>query len=335
MPPRGKKPKPGTKPDNALLQALLHVGTAQRAVGSLEQTHCRIFGGWVMASNGVVSAAHPVAEDVSAAPATHRLIDALQNAPGAVSVTLMDAERLSVRSGDFQAVVPCIDPTALPTMSPDGALALCDNRIAAALQTAGQLVVEGAEKVINCSVQMRSDSVIASNGIVILEAWHGMGMPPLIIVPKMFVTALGKISKPIARYGFCDFSFTLWFDDNSWLKTQTYPNSTMLPNLDQYLNIEATPVPVPKQLFEVVKRLEPFSEDGQVHFTADGARVTSGQTFAIDQLKNVPVGLSFSIRGLLSIAPYCETIHFNAAEGITLFFSKTKMVRGAIVNGRV
>jgi hypothetical protein len=332
MAARGKKP--GKKQD-ALLTALEFVGTAQRAVGSLEQTHCRIFGGWVMASNGVVSAAHPITEDVSAAPATHRLTDALRNAPGAVSMTLMDAERLSVRSGDFQAVVPCIDPAVVPTISPDGALSLCDNRLADALQVAGALVVEGAEKVVNCSVQIRGTSVMASNGTVILEAWHGVNMPSLVIVPKMFITALGKIKKPIARFGFCDFSFTLWFDDNSWLKTQVYPTTTNLPNLEQYLNIDSTPVPVPKQLFEVVKRLEPFSEDGQVYFTADGARVTSGQTFAIDQLKNVPVGFSFSIKGLLSIAPYCETIHFNAAEGITLFFSKTKLVRGAIVNGRV
>lgn len=331
---RGRKPKTGQPADNALLQALQFVATAQRAIGSIEQTHCRIFGGWVMASNGIVSAAHPVTEDVSAAPATLRLLDALQNAPGAVSVTLLDAERLSVRSGDFQAVVPCIDPASLPTVSPDGAVALCDDRLKAALEIAGALTVEGAEKVINASVQLRNGSVISSNGMVIIEAWHGIAMPPQIIIPKMFVTALGKIKKPIARFGGNDFGFTLWFEDGSWLKTQIYPNTTALPNLDQFLNIESTPVPVPKQLFEVVKRLEPFSEDGLVHFTVDGARVTSGQSFAIDQVKNMPTGFSFSIKGLLSIAPYCETIHFNAAEGVTLFFSKSKMVRGAIVNYR-
>lgn len=330
--PRGKRTK---KIEDGLLTALSFIGAAQRSVGSIEQTHCRMFGGWVMASNGIISAAHAVTEDVSAAPATFRMIDALQNAPGAVSVTLLDAARLSVRSGDFQAVVPCVDPSSLPTVSPDGAVALCDNRLRDALDIAGKLVVEGAEKVINCSVQMRSDSVIASNGTVIIEAWHGMSLPPLMIVPKMFITALGKTKKTIARFGCCDFSFTLWFDDNSWLKTQLYPNTTSLPNLDQFLNLPATPVPVPKQLFDVVRRLEPFSEDGLVHFTEDGARVTSGTAFAIDQVKNIPTGLSFSIAGLLSIAPFCETIHFNAAEGITLFFSKTKLVRGAIVNHRM
>lgn len=329
--PRGRKP---VKQKDGLLLALEFIAVAQRAVGSIEQTHCRLYGGNVMASNGIVSAACAITEDVGTAPATFRLIEALRNSPGAVSVTQIDAERLSVRSGDYQATVPCVEPASVPTVSPDGAVALCDSRVRDALAIAGGLVVEGAEKVVNSTVQMRAQSCVATNGTVIIEAWHGVSMPPLMIVPKMFITALGKIDKTIARLGCCDFSFTLWFDDNSWLKTQLYPNTTSLPNLDQFLDLPSVPVPVPKQLFDVVRRLEPLSEDGMVHFTEDGARVTSGTAFAIDQVKNIPTGLSFSIKGLLQIAPYCETIHFNASEGVTLFFSKSKMVRGAIVNQR-
>lgn len=328
MAPRGKRKS--TKPENTLLTALQFVASAQRQAGAIEQTHCRLFGGWAMASNGILSAAHAITEDVSAAPHTFLLMEALEQAPGPVNITLLDAERLSVRSGDFQAIVPCIDPTTLPTVSPDGAMSLCDNRLKEALDVVGTLVVEGAEKIINASVQMRTNSVVASNGNVILEAWHGINMPPLNIVPKTFITALGKNKKAITRFGFCDFSFTIWYDDGSWLKTQVYPNTTTLPDLDSFLNVPTNQVPVPKALFEVAKRLEPFSQDGMIYFTQDGARVGTANTFAIDQVKNMPVGLSFSIKSLLSIAPYAKTIHFNAIDGATLFFGET--VRGAITN---
>lgn len=329
MSPRGKR-KPTNRAPNTLLDALQFVAHAQRGAGAVEVTHCRLFGGYAMASNSILTAAHALTEDIAAAPHTYTLVEALERAPGPVTLTLIDASRLSVRSGDFQALVPCIDPTALPVVSPDGAIALCDNRLKDALEIVGTLVVDGAEKIVNSCVQMRHNSVIAGTPHLILEAWHGINMPPLQIAPKTFITALSKIKKPLARFGCSPDSFTVWFDDNNWLKTQLYPGETELPDLDKFLNVPTNPVPVPKGLFEVAKRLEPFSQDGQIYFTADGARVANGMNYAIDQVKHMPIGLSFSIKALLAIAPYAKTIHFNASNGISLFFGET--VRGAIVN---
>lgn len=325
---RGRRKK--DKPENTLLTALQFVSAAQRATGAIEATHCMLFGGWAMATNSVLSAAHALTEDIQACPHTLTLVEALERSPGPVNLTLLDASRLSVRSGDFQAVIPCIDRAALTVPHPDAAAMLCDDRLRAALTLVGTLAVEGAEKVINASVQMRNGSVIASNGTVILEAWHGIEMPPLQIVPKTFITAIQKTKKVIGRVGCSADSFTLWFQDSSWLKTQLYPGTTELPNLDKFLNVPTNPVPVPKALFETVKRLEPFSEDGQVYFTADGLRVVSGMTYALDICKGLPVGISFSIKNLLLIAEHAKTIHFNATHGITIFFGES--VRGAIVN---
>lgn len=329
MAPRGKR-TPKAKPENTLLTALQFVAAAQKANGAIEQTHCRMFGGWVTASNSILSAGHALTEDIQACPHTYTIVDALTQAPGAVSVTILDETRLSVRSADFQAVVPLIDATALPPVMPDAAVALCDDRLRAALSIAGGLVVDGAEKIVNASVQVRGSSVLASNGTVILEAWHGISLPPLMIVPKTFITALQKNKKVISRCGGCDHSFTLWFEDNNWLKTQLYPANTELPNLTKFLDVPTTPIPVAKGMFDVVRRLEPFAADGMISFTAEGARVISGTTYAIDHCADLPVGVSFSIKALLSIAEYAKTIHFNATPGITLFFGDN--VRGAIVN---
>lgn len=327
--PRGKR-KPSNKAPNTLLEALQFIAHAQRGAGAVEVTHCRLFGGYAMASNSILTAAHALTEDIAAAPHTYTLVEALEQSPGPVTLSLIDAQRLSVRSGDFQALIPCIDPSLLPVVSPDAAVALCDGRLKTALDIVGTLVAEGAEKIVNASVQMRNGSCISSNGNVILEAWHGVSMPELQIVPKTFITALNKIKKPIARFGCSADSFTVWFDDNNWLKTQLYPGTTELPDLDKFLNVPTNPVPVPKGMFEIAKRLEAFSADGQVYCIEDGLRVFDGATYAMDKCKGVPVGLSFGIKSLLSIAPYAKTVHFNASNGITLFFGDT--VRGAIVN---
>lgn len=324
---RGKR-KP--KEESSLLTALKFVASAQRAIGAIEQTHCIMVAGWVMASNSILSAAHALTEDIQACPHTLTLVEALERAPGPVNLTMLDANRLSVRAGEFQAVIPCQDRAALPVPNPDVPVALCDERLRAALTCAGTLAVEGADKVINASVQMRNQSVIASNGTTILEAWHGIEMPPLQIVPKTFITAINKTKKNLTRFGCSPDSFTVWFEDGNWLKTQCYANTTELPDLDKFLNVPTNPVAVPKGMFETIKRLEPFSEDGQVHFTPDGLRVSSGMTFATDNCKGLPSGISFSIKNMLLIAPYAKTIHFNVANGITIFFGEN--VRGAIVN---
>jgi hypothetical protein len=328
--PRGKRKSKGEKAENTLLTALRFIALAQRAVGSPEQTHCLLANQWAVATNGVLSAAHAIQEDISTAPHTFMLVDALTEAQDAVNLTQIAPERLSVRSGDFQAIIPCLLPTDLPSVYPDPALALCDDRLKTALAAVGTLATDGALKLVNASVQIRPGSCLASDGNVILEAWHGIDMPPLQIAPKAFVTALGKTTLPIARIGVSDNSLTLWYQSGAWLKTQLYPADSQLPELDKFLNVESTPVPVPKGLFDIAKRLQAFSEDGMIYFTSDGARVTNQTllTDATNQLAGVPAGICFSIKSLLQIAPFCKTIHFNAQPGVTLFFGDN--IRGAI-----
>jgi hypothetical protein len=177
------------------------------------------------------------------------------------------------------------------------------------------------------TVQLRDGSALATNGKVIMEYWHGIKMPSLTLIPKTFITALGKAKKPIARFGVCDSSFTLWFDEATWLKCQTYPTTTELPNLIQYLDVPTQPVPVPKGFFEIVKRLEPFTSDDTVQFSDDAVKVT----FATEaSYKGFPTNISFSVKALLGIANYAKQIHFNALPGTTVFYGDN--LRGAITN---
>jgi hypothetical protein len=324
MAPRGKRK---TQIENTLLTALRFVASAQKSIGSPEQTHCRIGSGWAMASNSILSAAHSIIEDINCCPHTFTFVDALEQAKGPITLTVLDALRLQVRSGDFQAIIPCIEPSALPSVFPDTPIAICDNRLKDALTIVGTLAVDGAQKVVNASVQLRNGTVIGSDGNLILEAFHGIGMPNM-LVPKTFITALQKNTKAISRMGFCEHSFTIWYEDGNWLKTQLYPHTTELPDLYKFLNVETLPSALPKNLFEVARHLQPFSDNGQIYFTEDGARVISGLTNATEAIKGVPPGICFSMKSILAIEKLAKTIHFNATPGASIFFGDN--IRGAI-----
>jgi hypothetical protein len=331
MSPRGRKPGTKvTKEPNTLLEALKFISVAQRANGAPETTHCRLSQNWIMASNGILSAAHKIQESIECCPHTYSLIDALEAAPGPVNLTHL-SNGLSVRSGEFSVLVPCLEASNLPTVMPDAQMGICDDRLKQAVQSVGILAAESGQKLVNASIQLRGQTALASDGNVILEAFHGISLPPLYIVPKTFATALSRPTVPIEKAGGSEDSLTLWYADGSWLKTQVYSPSSELPDLYRWLNLPATPVPVPKELFTVAKLLAPFSGDGKLYSTKDGMKV-NGMAPAVNSLKHMPIGIALSIKSLLQIAPYCNTIHFLAAEGISLFFGDG--VRGCISTER-
>lgn len=333
--PRGRKPgtKQSATPANTLLTALQFVAVTQRKIGAIEQTHCRLSQMWAWGSNGIITAAHPIQEPLDSCPNTLALIDALEQAPGATNLTQLEPTKLSVRSQDFQAVIPCVEAAALPTIGPDAAVAICDDRLKRAMTICGLLAKDGEEMLLNASIQLRPGSALASNGILIIEAWHGIDLPPLTFVPKALVTALGKASQPIVRIGASDDSLTFWYENGAWIKCQAYPTPEpgSLPDFQGFINIPSTPVPVPPGLFSIAKRLEPFSGDGMIYFSPEGAKVTTpdGGVYANNEISGVPPGVSFNIKSLLTISAYCTTIHFLAAPKITLWFGDN--VRGAIV----
>lgn len=328
---QGKR-KRKKKIENSLLTAMRFVSIAQRSTGAPEQTHCRLFNQFASGSNGIISVGHAIQEDIQVCPHTATLTDALENLPdSSFALTLLENNRLAIRAEQFEAIVHCVSNSELPVVGPDAANYLCDNRFTNALDIAGVLATEGAAKVINASIQIRNQSVLSSNGNVIIEAWHGISMPELLIAPKALCTAAKKAQdKTLYRFGLSPSSLTAWYSDGSWLKSQLYPSETELPNLLQFLNIPATPVPIDDGFFEMLKRLEPFSEDGQILFTNDGARVVkqSMSTFATEAKRYVPAGLSFSIKSLLTVQPFAKKVHFNAAPGISLFYGDT--VRAAV-----
>lgn len=327
--PRARAKKEPKVLDNSLLLALQFVNAAQRETGTLQQTHCVLRDHWAVASDSVMTLGHPIADDLAACPQTKRLIDALGRCAEGFSVTQHDADRLSVKAGGFRVAVPCIDLADVPVFWADPVVAPIDGRFTDACRAIAHLSTEGAQRVVYASLLMCGQSVVATNGTVIAEAWHGIDLPPAIVMPKASIAALLKIDKKLTGFGCSDRSITFHFEDKSWLKTQCYQDKW--PDFGKVLNSAPTGVvlDVPPGLFEAVNKLAPFANANRMRFIANAIEaVTNDKDTAEHDVPDVIAGSVFGVKDLQAIAPLALTLDTVSSPKMGYFFGNA--VRGAI-----
>lgn len=265
--PRTKK-KTVVKPDtlqSRLIEALTHIVVCQRAKGNDTQTHCFAGNGKLIAFDGIIAAGIDFPLDVFAAPHTLSLIAALAFCADDMVLTQLNAERLMVRSGDFSTVIPCVAPSSLSAAFPDARIATVDERLRAAFMTVAPLVSDRAEHVTTACVRLGPQYVVGTDGAVILEVFHGIDLPPGLLVPKAALTAIKKIKRPLTGLGFSRQTVTFYFEgaDNAWIRTQIY--NERYADVESILKQHKRIDPIPFGFFNAVARAAKFSPDGNVY----------------------------------------------------------------------
>jgi hypothetical protein len=316
---------------NTLGDALRFVALAQRKEGNDPDTHCRMFNKWAVATNGVLTAGTPIQDDIQTCPHTHALLAAMDQCTGPFALAQMAPDALSVRSGEFQAVIPCVGQDRLPALAPDNPCGLCDNRLIAALELVAPLVADNSITLLLASIQLRGPSVVATDREIVMEAWHGIDMPgnPPLLIPKSAATALAKCGKDIIKFGYSAESITFWLHDGSWLKSQLF-TEWKLPDVMQYFNLPCNPWPLPKGFFEAVEKLAPFSTDGFIYCKNDTMLTDKADIIlaANMHVPGVPDDMRFKLKNLNFIAKLTSRADFRASEHAALFFGDN--VRAAI-----
>jgi len=248
---------------SSLLTALEFCSCVTEKLGASYETHIGLRGNWAIAFNGIVAAGSPITEDLTCHPHNLLLIEALSKCDDNFSLTQLDNDRLSVKSGKFKAVIPCLDPNLMQSAIPDPMIVGISNKFKEAVEAVGVLASENAQHVLTASVLMNGQSVISTNRVMLLEYWHGLDLPPNIPLPKQFVAALVKQKKNLIGFGFSRSSATFYFDDNCWLRTQLY--SDEWPDVGNILNRQANLWPIDPNFFKAVEAIIPFSEDGNIY----------------------------------------------------------------------
>lgn len=311
----------------SLIKALEFVALAQKDKGAPYQTHVMLGRNTAVAYDGVLSAGHLIEEDLTACPHTITLVAALKKCTGALSVTQLSNDKLSVKSGKFRSLVPCLPNATLPGIAPDPRVGYINNSLRDGLELLSPFIVENSQRVVTASAYIRPNSILATNGQVLLEYWHGIDMPPGLIVPKLFITALCKIDKNIVGFGYSESTFTVYFEDNSWLKTQLY--NEKWPNCDDIMARPHSPVSLPPTFFDGLATVFNFVEDGRIrlrngkiHSHADD---NSGASYEVDGLTANAV---FNAKHLKLLDGMIKTIDFTGNKGISYFYGDN--IRGAL-----
>lgn len=311
----------------SLVRALDFIAFAQKDKGAPYQTHVALGGKMAVAHDGVLSAGHSIDEDLVACPHTVTLLAALKKCAGVLSVAQLDSGKLSVKSGKFKAFVPCLPNATLPGIGPDPKVGVIDNRIRDGLAVLSPLVVENSQRVITASVLLRSRSMVATNGNVLLEYWHGIDLPPGLIIPKVFINALLKITKPLVAFGFSQSTFTVYFDDDSWLKTQLYNDKW--PDCDAILNKPNNPVELPKGLFDAINIVAGFVEDNRIRLCEGRVNTHAHEGVGASyEVAGLQANVSFNVKHILLLEGRIKTIDFVGEKGISYFYGDN--LRGAI-----
>jgi hypothetical protein len=299
------------------------------ATGELGQ-YLRLANGHVTAADGVIAAGHPIQETFALCPHAEKLHAALQKVGDKFSVAELDKGRLSVKGGKLRAVVPCVGNETLPDIGPDPQIAPINDALSKAFKTLLPLVREDGETLVEFSFLLNSGSLTATNRNVIFQFWHGINLPK-VIVPRKFGKIVAGLES-LCGFGFSERSLTFWYENGSWVRTQLCDGSW--PNVDALLAIESAPTPLPEDLFEGVKAVADFSDDGAVRlsegkirssYAAKEGEGVAGATFDCEGLASK---VCFSAKQLLLLKGVATHIDFDTHNDRAAFFGEN--LRGLI-----
>lgn len=310
------------------LQSLTFVSKAQSKTGVPYQTHCVIKNGILSAFDGVITIGIACKFDFEACPHTLSLIDAIKNCASDVAITQLNNCSLSIKSGKFKATIDCYPSDNMICIAPDPKVATIDNRILDAFNAVVNIISDSAPKECLAGALLQCNSVLATNGALLVEYWHGINLPSGLLLPKKFIKSVIDSDKNLVGFGYSPNSVTFYFEDDSFIRTNLYQSP--FPQTDPIFNgCFGEPMPLPDDFFKAVSSIGKFTEFGKVYFVEDKVSShktpTLGASYEVEGLTN---NMAFNANHIKLIEPYCESAHFETGAQTMYFFGEN--VRGAL-----
>lgn len=341
--PRGRKVKPNVSidaPVGKLIEAVRFVALT----ATPEYPNCMLTNKYIVAFNGVLSCGQPIEDNINTCPKMSELIAALEMCGSQFTIDQLDANRLIIKAEKFTAALDCILPTAFNLPALDNNVAAIDDRLKEGFAAIGGLLNDKAETVLASSFIIRKNSMVATDRSCLIEFWHGIDLPTMII-PKASAMAIVKTPKKLTGFGYTpNKSATFYFDDGAWMRTQLY--DVELPDIDKVLNIVGSKQEaIPANFWQAVKAVAQFAPEGDIHLSegtvssmptgdevAAGSSIEDGTKY--ENAKNgaiyeCPINADciVSYKYLKLIEPLAKTIDFNATERSIYFYGER--TRGA------
>lgn len=232
-----------------------------------EMKHFAIEGGRVSSYNGVLALSAPIPFDIDCYPKADVLIKAIKNCEGTVKLSLTPAGKLRIVSGDFKALVNCIEKSEVH-VQPDGVqIPLDGDGLLKAFKVLEPFVGDDASRPWANGVLLRNNCAYATCNIVLVQYWLGFSLPHVVNIPAAAVREVIRINEAPIHLQMTDKSITFHYADGRWIRTQLF--STEWPDIDPILERPSMPQPVDERIFDALARLKGFTDkSGRVMFGA-------------------------------------------------------------------
>lgn len=307
-----------------LAEALSFVGAATGDYGLQTYEFVNLNNKRAVCFDGTMAAGMEIEEELTIAPKLETLKAALNKTGKSLTLTELPSGRLSVKGEKITVQVPCVAVATLPEARPDPAIAPITDEIKEAFKALEAIVTDSGERVFETAILLGANTATATNGKVLMQYWHGIDLPPHMILPRPFVKAVANQFKSLIAFGYtADTSVTFWFEDGSWYKTQLYNDK--YPDCETLLNIQSSPVEAPADLWEGCKEIAEFHTTEWVTFK-DNAIVAGVAKYPVEGLQG---GKQFDYNVLKKAIPYIETVDLTTYGDRMLFFGKK--VRGVVM----
>src|ERR1019366_5278854 len=317
----------------SLLAAVKFVSNAQRKAGITIDTHAIARYGYLVAFDGVLAAGCPIVEtDLNCCPHIEKLKLALEQVGTEYQIT-QNEDSLFLRSGEFSAYIPLAEPSQLTVAVPDAPVAALNEAFRVAVQVCGSLVKDSAQTLMQSCIQLDNGFAISTSGSVIFQYWHGCSMPPALLIPKRFADALNKIKKPLASFGFSKKTFTVHFDDNSWLRTNLYQEKIL--SIESKLEKSDETIQFPPEFFEQASLVAKWSENGDVYLKDGLIHSHNPNThptcasYRSCEMELLPNNLIYNAAAIAAICKYAYS-YDSSFGNLTMFYGDN--LRGAIAH---
>ena len=297
MPAERKPRRPKAKSlQHSLIAPLQHCALAGGSMVAL-------YGEWAVSGNDVLTAGHPIVDNLEADAELEPLLRALTSSTEQVTIQ-KDTDRLRVASGDNVWWITCRELGTV-THVPDPSTIEAGAPLRDALSRVGSLLTDKAQQLLEAAaLTVAGGSVIGTDYQTMIQAHTEVELPAGRLLPQSFIKALAKCPEPVS-VGWGAETLTVYFENGSWLKTMCY-RDVDVPDLARVLETEMTGdmVPFPSTLPDVCKALKPFAANGTVYFDGGAVRVIAAneQNAAVQPCPEAPGGIALKLEGVQALS---------------------------------
>lgn len=238
-------------------------------------THFCISGGRIIGYNGTIALSSPIDIDIEAIPKAVPFIRAIENCAETIAVHMTKSGRISLKSGQFQAYIDCLDDgTLFSNVRPDGIEVALPGGVLDALRVLEPFIGVDASRPWATGILLKDMSAYATNNIVVIEYWIGVPLPYVVNIPAQAVAEILRVNIEPERMTLSDNSLTLHYPGDRWLRMNLL--NPEWPDLTPILSSPFTLTPIPDGFFDAIDALAPFTTIGRVFFRGDRMTTSMG-----------------------------------------------------------